>query len=498
MSLIKGRNALKLSMSILEDWLKKYNPTVNITDGLPILSGVRIYSGNPLEADDSILYIGQASQFDPDQYCNGQIILFNEQDSILIDSEHINSILNDVLEAFEYYNEWETMLKEAAYSNASFQTLIDLSYPVFNSPIFMVDWFGKVLGITSQCEAKMDGTVWNYMRTNGYLPAYVYNVVKVSRDQFQDIERRKEIFYLEIPQFDYQCFHCTVFNEDQPYLNFEISKGATELTEGMRQLAEILRQAVIILIRVSNVGVLKPAAQLLFSDLLSGNFHPEAVRHVLFTLGWEQTENWYLVTFSNPFSGEMSRTVLSQELQRKIPRSFSFEWENQLILVIDRKDWESSLPILKKLLVDGSYCAGVSMPFDRIENLPIGYKQAKLTLSFANPKEVITLCADYAWEYMQNEFVQNFKFDNLYHPAVKKLMTYDIKNGSELSKTFYEYLRNERNMVDTAKKLFIHRNTLRYRLEQINKLIDVNFDDPDARMYLLFSFNLVGQKLESL
>lgn len=486
---------MKLSMFILVDWLNKYKLSININDGQPILSGARLYSGEQSHLDDSMLYVGSAFDFSPDQFQGGQVICTNRQDWILIESSDITTVLNDVLKAFEFYNEWETNLKEAAYSNISFQTLIDLSYPVFKNPIFMVDWYGKVLGLTSQSEAKMDGVTWDYMCIHGYLPVYIYDVVKISNEQFQVIENNKEIIFFDVPEYDYHCIHCTIFIENRPFLNFEISKNETELTEGMRQLAEILKQAVIIMLRFSNPSAFMPPSLALFSGILAGeSYSPEALHQVLFTLGWEHTKSWYLVTFLNPFPGEMPGTALLQQLELGLSCGFYFEWENHLIMLIDCEDWDANLPILTKLLKDGSYSAGVSMPFNDIKDLPSGLKQAEVALSYSNQESVISLCTNFAWDYMLGEFAQNFKNEGMLHPAIETLEKYDQKNGSELLKTLYVYLQNERSAVDTANKLFIHRNSLRYRLERISELINVDLDNPDIRMHLLLSHQMKDRK----
>lgn len=73
-------------------------------------------------------------------------------------------------------------------------------------------------------------------------------------------------------------------------------------------------------------------------------------------------------------------------------------------------------------------------------------------------------------------------------------MSGHLEHDSELSRTLYLYLKNERNMNAAAQELFIHRNTLRYRLEQIDQVINVDLDDSDMRMYLLFSYLIKDRK----
>ena len=60
---------------------------------------------------------------------------------------------------------------------------------------------------------------------------------------------------------------------------------------------------------------------------------------------------------------------------------------------------------------------------------------------------------------------------------LKPLLDYDLKHGTELVKTLEVYFNNCRNSANTARDLFIHRNTLLYRLEQISKILDLDLNN---------------------
>ena len=47
----------------------------------------------------------------------------------------------------------------------------------------------------------------------------------------------------------------------------------------------------------------------------------------------------------------------------------------------------------------------------------------------------------------------------------------------------------ERNAVLTANKLFLHRNTLRNRLNKIDEILGIDFEDVDERMHLIVALN---------
>lgn len=65
----------------------------------------------------------------------------------------------------------------------------------------------------------------------------------------------------------------------------------------------------------------------------------------------------------------------------------------------------------------------------------------------------------------------------LYTLLLKPLDEYDSENNSSLSQTLLTYLECGQNIAQTAKQLYIHRNTMIYRMEQIQSIIDFNPKD---------------------
>lgn len=74
------------------------------------------------------------------------------------------------------------------------------------------------------------------------------------------------------------------------------------------------------------------------------------------------------------------------------------------------------------------------------------------------------------------------------HPVLEQLKRYDSKKRTDFYELLKIYLRNERNRVITAEKLYVHKNTLVYRLEKIQKKFHLQLDDPYEREYLLLSY----------
>jgi GAF domain-containing protein len=63
--------------------------------------------------------------------------------------------------------------------------------------------------------------------------------------------------------------------------------------------------------------------------------------------------------------------------------------------------------------------------------------------------------------------------------AVERLMDYDRKRRSQLVATLEQYLRDRRSIATTARALYIHPNTLRQRLDRIEKLSGLALAEED-------------------
>jgi DNA-binding PucR family transcriptional regulator len=63
--------------------------------------------------------------------------------------------------------------------------------------------------------------------------------------------------------------------------------------------------------------------------------------------------------------------------------------------------------------------------------------------------------------------------------AVDQLVDYDAKRRTSLLDTLERYLAERRSVIESARALFIHPNTLRQRLGRIEELTGLSLDDDD-------------------
>jgi purine catabolism regulator len=69
----------------------------------------------------------------------------------------------------------------------------------------------------------------------------------------------------------------------------------------------------------------------------------------------------------------------------------------------------------------------------------------------------------------------------LYEETIGKVDQYDAQNGTQLTQTLSEFLRNNENLTQTATDLFAHRHTIRYRLEKIGEITGLSVFDTEHK-----------------
>ncbi|WP_028549003.1 PucR family transcriptional regulator [Paenibacillus sp. UNC451MF] len=115
----------------------------------------------------------------------------------------------------------------------------------------------------------------------------------------------------------------------------------------------------------------------------------------------------------------------------------------------------------------------------------IGTKLDRNKTVFAfNEVEMFQLLLD-ASEYVQ--------FDALIEKKIGKLSHYDQENGTDLVSTLYYYLSTGGSLMETANQLYVHRNSVKYRMDRIKEIADADLDNPLSRFvyYLCTAFFLL-------
>lgn len=79
----------------------------------------------------------------------------------------------------------------------------------------------------------------------------------------------------------------------------------------------------------------------------------------------------------------------------------------------------------------------------------------------------------------------------LKHPGIQAMLVYDLENKTNYADSVVAWLDAVGDIALAAESLFIHANTLRYRLRRVKDLFNITLDNPDDRLAVWMQLRLV-------
>lgn len=77
-----------------------------------------------------------------------------------------------------------------------------------------------------------------------------------------------------------------------------------------------------------------------------------------------------------------------------------------------------------------------------------------------------------------------------YDKTIRPLLDYDEKNDSDLAVVLRAYLNHNGSVKETADELYVHRNTINYKLTRISEILDMDLSQLNTRLQLSVGFML--------
>ena len=106
------------------------------------------------------------------------------------------------------------------------------------------------------------------------------------------------------------------------------------------------------------------------------------------------------------------------------------------------------------------------------------------------PGRTVNYSVDVALDALIDAIRENVTLDDLLHPALGIIERYDRENQTDLLRTLKVYLENDCNAQKCGRLLFLHRNSLVYRVHRIQEITGCDLSNPVERSFLRISFLL--------
>ncbi|MEA2433409.1 MAG: PucR family transcriptional regulator, purine catabolism regulatory protein [Actinomycetota bacterium] len=190
--------------------------------------------------------------------------------------------------------------------------------------------------------------------------------------------------------------------------------------------------------------------------------------------------------------------IIALEAMESDPLATVFPWQGSVVVVGDPavfypSEGSAAARLLFKVRKEISpidAIVGVGRPHSTAHGIFRSFREARWAARVARfetpPKNVMAFdeVGSYAWlEPM------DFGTNGEAVSEISRLIEHDRRSGTQLVHTLQVYLQASRSK-QAANELFVHRNTLRYRLESIKKLTGLDLREHEARLILELQLRL--------
>ncbi|MFT5873364.1 MAG: hypothetical protein ACI8WT_002309 [Clostridium sp.] len=174
------------------------------------------------------------------------------------------------------------------------------------------------------------------------------------------------------------------------------------------------------------------------------------------------------------------------------PLSF-FQNNSVVLLIINEKNGVNDLAAIsdsirensKKKLGEINVSIGVGDAHTEFCEIKESYEEAKKALKVLKTQGELNKIIFYSdlGAYKILTEIQDIVFlREYYNNTVGKLEKYDEQNHTDLAKIFYVFLNENGNYTQTSQRLFLHRNTLMYKINKIQELLKRDLADTKVRL----------------
>lgn len=202
---------------------------------------------------------------------------------------------------------------------------------------------------------------------------------------------------------------------------------------------------------------------------------------------------------------------LIEELALAVPINLSLQLfsvcyadEDGVIVVLELSQKESIKDIVKRiissvqkalgtLLQGNTVSAGVSSVFYEPERMKACINEAKKAFQVLQGCQVRHSARYYEEIGIYRfffEFNKDLELRDFVLESLGELIRYDEENNSDYVSTLEVYLDENCNIGETAEKMFVHRNTIKYRITRVEEILDVDLNNVNTQFNLRFAYKV--------
>lgn len=219
----------------------------------------------------------------------------------------------------------------------------------------------------------------------------------------------------------------------------------------------------------------------------------------LFQYQWN-VEDCYMCLVAKSKSADRTETELRTQAMQVVPllpNDCSIVFEGHIVFVLNltqtRLSRDSAISSMVPILRDNLLIAGMSDEFYDFKNLYYYHQQAIEAMECGLIRDPTFWCFRYE-DYLLDDMITRCRgkqlADTLMPKGLLRLAQYDKLHSTDHVALLRTFLKNNMNVAETSRLMYLQRSTCLYRLKRIREITMMDLDDSDTRLELLLAFKL--------
>ena len=151
--------------------------------------------------------------------------------------------------------------------------------------------------------------------------------------------------------------------------------------------------------------------------------------------------------------------------------------ENPASTLTDIKSYANELHAALSEKIKERFTIGIGRQYSHIDSLHKSFSEANEMIRLTqqlHEKSDVAHFEDYAVYHLLDANINNQALEEFFEKCLGPLFLHDCDNGTAYLSTLEYYFVHNANVTETSKAMFIHRNTLIYRIDRIQEIIGLD------------------------
>lgn len=428
------------------------------------------YDRDPSRFNNIPLIINGIGKYIPDE---NAILIFQKMDA--------HNLYDKVMTIFLDFEEWNQTVLKSIIEKRDIESIARLIGEKLVNPACVLD-----LSFRMQCiigEIKKDMEIpkeWEDLLTYKESPVDTFDIP--SNDIYFFARHGSEIYEPVGSPYNNHDIFLNIYVHGELFMILANCTGSPDFSEGEYSIMLLVRDY----FEQYYTSVFKTeenqnVSQYYLSQLLDGReINQNALAYHLAGKGWKQSNSYQVCCLMMSQIDKASKGQLEHALSR-IQKIMGFEiafiYFDSIILISKELDVQKMYSCIKKTKL----VCGISFTQCDIMNIKKAYNQALLAIHYGREEQkendTIYFFENYLGSHLNQIVSLNLAVGDYIPPAIQRLQEYDRKNRTNYMNILKTYLLSGLNFKKASERLYMHRNTLIYRIEKIESIMGVRLDE---------------------